>query len=101
MLALEASNRPSGVRKLALYEPPLILDSSHPSTERHGARIGDALAAQDLAIAGSESAEWMKRGNRELSRSLPNAQSRLLKGQRHDVKPKALAPILAAFLEAR
>jgi pimeloyl-ACP methyl ester carboxylesterase len=166
VLALEASNRLSGVRKLAIYEPPLILDSSHPSTEESWARIGDALAAQDrgaavnaflrmvgvptfiirvmhvmpmwsklkamahtlaydgilledlqrgrpllagrwpsvtaptLVITGSESAEWMKRGNRDLSHSLPNAQSRLLEGQRHDVKPKALAPVLAAFLEA-
>jgi pimeloyl-ACP methyl ester carboxylesterase len=165
VLALEASNRLSGVRKLALYEPPLILDSSHPSTEQHWARIGAALAAQDrgaavdeflrmvgvptlfirlmhvmptwsklramahtllydgilleglqrgqpllvnrwpsvtaptLVITGSRSADWMKSGNRTLSLSLPNSQNQLLKGQRHSVKPKALAPVLAAFLE--
>jgi hypothetical protein len=51
VLALEASNRLSGVRNLALYEPPLILDSSHPSSEQHWARIGDALAAQDRGAA--------------------------------------------------
>jgi pimeloyl-ACP methyl ester carboxylesterase len=164
VLALDASTRLSGVRKLAIYEPPLILDSSHPSTEQHWARIGAALAAQDrsaavneflrmvgvptlfirlmhvmptwsrlkamahtlpydamlleglqrgrpllvnrwpsvtaptLVITGSKSAEWMKSGNRALSRLLPNSQHQLLNGQGHNVKPTALAPILVAFL---
>jgi pimeloyl-ACP methyl ester carboxylesterase len=166
VLALEASNRLSGVRKLAIYEPPLILDSSHPSTEQHWARIDAALAAHDrgaavdeflrmvgvptlfillmrvmptwsklramahtlpydgtlvqelqrgqpllpgrwssmtaqtLVITGSKSAEWMKSGNRQLSHLLPNAQNQLLKRQGHSVASKALAPVLAAFLEA-
>ena len=166
VLALDASNRLSGVRKLAIYEPPLILDASHPSTEQHWARIGAALAAQDrgaavneflrmvgvptffvrlmrlspmwsklkamahtlpydgillgdlqrgrplpaqrwssvtaptLVMAGSKSAEWMRSRNRALSLALPKARYRLLEGQTHNVKPKALAPVLLAFLAA-
>jgi len=164
VLALEASHRLSGVRRLAIYEAPLIVDASRPSTEQHWDRIGAAITAGDrgatvreflrmvgvpalfvglmrlspmwsklkavahtlpydgilmrdlqrglplpvqrwssvtvptLVMAGSKSAEWMRIGNRALSRALPRAQYRLLEGQAHNVNPKALAPVLRAFL---
>ena len=166
VLALDAANRLSGVLKVALYEPPLILDANHPSTEASWARVDSALARGDrgaavkeflrmvgvpgffvglmrllpmwsklaavahtlaydgtltkdlqrgrplpahrwasvaaptLVVAGSQSQEWMQSGNRALSLALPRARYRLLEGQSHDVKPKALAPVLTAFFTA-
>ena len=44
-LALEAANRLSGIRKLALYEAPFIVDDSRPTTEDDWVRIGEAVAA--------------------------------------------------------
>lgn len=45
VLALEAASRLSGVRKLALYEAPFIVDKSRPTTEDQWVRIGDEIAA--------------------------------------------------------
>ena len=45
VLPLEAANRLSGIKKLALYEAPFIVDDSRSTTERDWARIGGAVAA--------------------------------------------------------
>ncbi|WP_217576090.1 alpha/beta fold hydrolase [Mesorhizobium sp. GbtcB19] len=45
MLALMAAKRLPGVRKLALYEAPLIVDGSRPTTEADWAGIRTAVAA--------------------------------------------------------
>jgi len=44
-LALEATNRLAGIKKLALYEPPFIVDESRSSTEDDWACIREAVAA--------------------------------------------------------
>ena len=44
VLALEAANRLKGLKKLALYEPPLIVDDSRSTTEYHWVWIGEAIA---------------------------------------------------------
>jgi len=45
VLALEAAKQIRGIRKLALYEPPFIVDNSRPSTEGDWASIRQAIAA--------------------------------------------------------
>jgi pimeloyl-ACP methyl ester carboxylesterase len=45
VLALEAANRLSGIKKLALYEAPFIVDDTHPTTEDDWDRISAAVAA--------------------------------------------------------
>src|SRR6266851_7887571 len=45
VLALEAANRLSGIKKLALYEAPFIVDDSRSTTERDWAKIAEAVAA--------------------------------------------------------
>jgi pimeloyl-ACP methyl ester carboxylesterase len=45
VLALEAAQRFSGIKKLALYEPPFIVDDSRPTTEQAWVQIRDAIAA--------------------------------------------------------
>ncbi|HEY6385645.1 MAG TPA: alpha/beta hydrolase [Candidatus Acidoferrum sp.] len=45
VLALEAANRLSGIKKLALYEAPFIVDNTHPTTEDGWDRINGAIAA--------------------------------------------------------
>jgi pimeloyl-ACP methyl ester carboxylesterase len=45
VLALEAANRLSGIKKLALYEAPFIVDHSRSTTEGDWVRIGEAVAA--------------------------------------------------------
>jgi pimeloyl-ACP methyl ester carboxylesterase len=50
-----------------------------------------------LVMAGGKSPQWMLNAMRSLAGVLPNAQYRVLDGQTHMVKPKALAPVLADF----
>jgi len=45
VLALEAANRLSGIKRLALYEAPFIVDGSRSTTEGDWVRIGEAVAA--------------------------------------------------------
>jgi pimeloyl-ACP methyl ester carboxylesterase len=45
VLALEAANRLSGIKKLALYEAPFIVDNTRPTTEDDWDRISAAVAA--------------------------------------------------------
>jgi pimeloyl-ACP methyl ester carboxylesterase len=45
VLALEATNRLRGIKKLALYEAPFIVDDSRPTIERDWVRIAGAVAA--------------------------------------------------------
>lgn len=45
VLALEAANRLTGIKKLALYEAPFIVDGCRPTTENDWARINAAVAA--------------------------------------------------------
>lgn len=45
ILALEAATRLTGIKKLALYEAPLILDGSRPTTEEYWRGIREAVAA--------------------------------------------------------
>jgi pimeloyl-ACP methyl ester carboxylesterase len=45
VLAMEAANRLSGIKKLALYEAPFIVDDTRPTTEDGWDRISVAVAA--------------------------------------------------------
>jgi pimeloyl-ACP methyl ester carboxylesterase len=45
VLALEAANRLCGIKKLALYEAPFIVDDTRPTTEDDWDRISTAVAA--------------------------------------------------------
>jgi pimeloyl-ACP methyl ester carboxylesterase len=45
VLALEATNRLTGIKKVALYEAPFIVDDSHPATKDDWVRINEAVAA--------------------------------------------------------
>src|SRR6266849_6329359 len=45
VLAMEAANRLSGIKKLALYEAPFIVDDGRSTTESDWVRIGEAVAA--------------------------------------------------------
>jgi pimeloyl-ACP methyl ester carboxylesterase len=45
VLALEATNRLSGIKKLAMYEAPFIVDDSRSATGRDWARIAEVVAA--------------------------------------------------------
>jgi pimeloyl-ACP methyl ester carboxylesterase len=45
VLALEAANRLSSIKKLALYEAPFIVDDTRPTTEDGWDRISEAVVA--------------------------------------------------------
>ena len=50
-----------------------------------------------LAIAGGKSPEWMRNAMLAVAEASPTAEYRTLEGQMHNLKAKALAPVLADF----
>ena len=50
-----------------------------------------------LVLAGGRSPQWMRDGARAVAASVPGARYEELPGQTHNAKPKATAPVLAAF----
>ncbi len=52
-----------------------------------------------LVIDGGKSPTWMRNAMRSLASVLPNAHYRTLERQTHNVKPKALAPVLVEFFK--
>jgi pimeloyl-ACP methyl ester carboxylesterase len=164
VLALEAAAHGLAIEKLAVYEPPFIVDRSRAplpddyvsqldtllAANRRGAALklfmrqvglpaviiavmplmpawrklkaiahtltydaavmGDTQAGNPLAagrwdaattptlvVVGGKSPEWMQNGTQALIGALPHARRRVLDGQTHMVKPRALAPVLAEF----
>ena len=161
-LALAGAARGLPIAKLALYEPPFIVDASGPKMEEGWARI-DAVAGERpgeagrvflkmvgapgfvvavmrwtpvwkgieagartlprdgalvrelqrgqplpaerwagvtipaLVMAGSRSPAWMQNGTKALASALPAGRHRVLEGQTHDLKARAVAPILLDF----
>jgi pimeloyl-ACP methyl ester carboxylesterase len=57
----------------------------------------DDVTVPALAVVGGKSPAWLKAGMRALADTLPCAEHRVLAGQTHMVKAKALAPLLAEF----
>ena len=55
------------------------------------------MSRPTLVVAGGKSPAWMHHGVSALARVLPNAQERTLDGQTHQVKARALAPLLTEF----
>ena len=51
VLALEAAGRLPGIKKLAVYEAPFILDDSRSTTEDQWVRIGEAVTARRRGAA--------------------------------------------------
>jgi pimeloyl-ACP methyl ester carboxylesterase len=163
MLALDAAARGVPIDRLALYEPPLIVDAGRlpiveewsqieafvaggrradavkvflrsvgvpallsaamrwmpiwsrlealaPTLPRDAALVRDYqkgaplpaatwvdVEAPALVIAGGKSPAWMKSGARALAEALPNGKQRVLEGQTHDVRARAVAPVLTEF----
>lgn len=167
VLALDAAAADIGITKLAVYEPPFVVDDTRPAAPEHFAdkiremieqgRRGDAAEAfmvqganmpaetvagmrgapfwgpgveavahtliQDamimegtmlgkplpaerwngitipvLVMAGENSPAWAQAGVKALTQLLPDAESKILKGQMHDVSAEALSPALVEYL---
>jgi len=56
-----------------------------------------SVSVPALVMNGSASPPFMHETARALSRAMPRAQLHTLEGQRHDVSPQVLAPLLAEF----
>jgi len=59
-----------------------------------------SVTAPTLVASGGKSPAWVSAGAAALARVLPDAQLRTLDGQRHYVKPAALAPVLRDFVRS-
>jgi pimeloyl-ACP methyl ester carboxylesterase len=73
------------------YDATIMGDYSLP-TDRAG-----SVKTPTLVIACGEDFEWMRETARALADALPDARSRILEGQGHNVDPAVLAPVLEEF----
>jgi pimeloyl-ACP methyl ester carboxylesterase len=60
----------------------------------------DGLTAPTLVIAGGKSPTYMRNAQAALAAAIPGARLVTLPGQTHMIKPKALAPVVADFLQS-
>jgi pimeloyl-ACP methyl ester carboxylesterase len=62
------------------------------------AELAARVRVPALVMAGDASLPFVSDAARVLSQAIPQGQFRALKGQAHEVKPEALAPVLVEFL---
>jgi pimeloyl-ACP methyl ester carboxylesterase len=107
VLALEAGSQGLEIEKLALYEPPLMVDERAPrSPADHEAQLYSvptgrirSVAVPTLIIARENSDPRLRRAAQALWVALPDVQHRILEGQTPDLDPGALAPLLERFFD--
>jgi pimeloyl-ACP methyl ester carboxylesterase len=58
-----------------------------------------SVAVPALVMNGDSSYEFMRDTAKALASAIPNAQHRILEGQKHEVSPEALAPVLVEFFK--
>jgi pimeloyl-ACP methyl ester carboxylesterase len=77
------------------YDATIMGDHSLP-VERAA-----AVTVPTLVLAGEASFPFMRETAQALADVIPDAQSRILEGQEHNVAPEALAPVLEEFFKAQ
>ena len=77
--------------------PTLAYDNAILGDGRVPVERAASVAAPTLVMNGGASHAFMQESADALARVMPNAQRRILAGQRHDVASDVLAPILADF----
>jgi pimeloyl-ACP methyl ester carboxylesterase len=60
----------------------------------------EAVTVPTLVASGGKSPTWVRHAAANLAEVLPNGRHRTLDGQRHYVKPDAIAPVLERFFSA-
>jgi pimeloyl-ACP methyl ester carboxylesterase len=58
----------------------------------------DSVLAETLMVSGEKSYQYMRNAQPLIADALPQGRVETLPGQSHDVKPKAIAPLIAAHL---
>lgn len=91
-LALETAQQSAAVSKLALYEPPFIVDDSRR-------RIPPDIASQlTVLVAAGRRGEAVRLS---LAHALPTATRQVVQGQTHNPKAKALVQPLTDFFSSK
>ena len=92
-------------RKLKAVAPTLRYDATVMGATQAGEPLPtdrwSGATVPTLVVTGGKSEPWMHRGNEQLADLLPNSERRVLAGQNHMVKAKALAPLLADYFAQR
>ncbi len=100
-LALRAAGAGIGIDRVAVYEPPLMVDRTEwrPPAD-YGRHVDELLAVTmpALVVHGAKSPAGLQKGSRALAAVLPDARLEVLPGVSHRPKVKVLAPGLAGFL---
>ncbi|HEX6472298.1 MAG TPA: alpha/beta hydrolase [Streptosporangiaceae bacterium] len=95
MRLMPAWKKLKAVAHTVIYDAETIAE--HTTGKPLPAGKWSAATAPTLVMAGGKSPAWMRNGMQALADNLPNAEFRILKGQMHVVKAKAIAPVLADF----
>ena len=78
--------------------PTLAYDAAAMGDDRTvPARRASGVTAPTLVMNGDASFPFMYDAAAAIAKAVPHAQHQVLKGQRHDVSPEAIAPVLTEF----
>jgi pimeloyl-ACP methyl ester carboxylesterase len=77
-----------------VYDATIVGDLSLP------AELLTSLQTPTLVLSGGESPPFLRAAARAVAEALPNGRLATLPGQTHDIRPEAVAPVLAEFLMA-
>ena len=75
-----------------VYDATIVGDLSLP------AELMASLQTPTLVLSGEESPPFLRAAGRAVAEALPNGRLATLPGQTHDIRPEAVAPVLAEFL---
>jgi pimeloyl-ACP methyl ester carboxylesterase len=95
MRLMPAWKKLKAVAHTVIYDAETIAE--HTAGKPLPAGKWSAATAPTLVMVGGKSPAWMGNGMRALADNLPDAEFRVLEGQTHIVKAKAIAPVLADF----
>ena len=98
MPAVPGWSKMKGIAHTVPYDLTIVADN----------QVGDTLPADrwtgvtmtTLVMVGGKSPTFCHNGTRQLAYRLPDAEHRVVDGQTHMVRPRAVAPLLRAFLGA-
>jgi pimeloyl-ACP methyl ester carboxylesterase len=96
MRFLPAWKQMTGIAHTLPYDLTLVV--GRQQGEPLPAGYYDEVSADAVVIAGGKSPTWMRNGQGAIAAALPRGRLETLPGQTHMIKPKAIAPVLAAFL---
>jgi pimeloyl-ACP methyl ester carboxylesterase len=96
MRLMPAWKQMTGVAHTLPYDLTIVID--HQQGRPIAAGYYRQLTSETLVLAGAKSPAYLRNAQAAIAHAVPHARCETLSGQTHQVKPKAVAPVVTTFL---